>query len=83
MDKKGLRQVTPTSKNEKAAANFVEKFSPGYMERAVADWPKQGSKSPWRVYQNYFRDMASLKWAAIDNQALEFSNPPKNDSRSA
>jgi monooxygenase len=80
MDKKGVRQVTPRSADEKAVAPFVEKFSPGYMERAVENWPKQGSKSPWRVYQNYLRDRASLKWAAVENDSLEFSNPPKTSS---
>jgi cation diffusion facilitator CzcD-associated flavoprotein CzcO len=76
MDSKGMRQVTPQSRGEIAAAPFVEKFTPGYMERALADWPKQGSKAPWRVYQNYIRDAISLKWSPVDNEALEFSNPP-------
>ena len=77
MDRKGVRQVTPKNRGERAAANFVENFSSGYVERAVANWPKQGSKSPWRVYQNYFRDFVSLKWASLDDGALEFSNPPE------
>jgi monooxygenase len=76
MDRKGVRQVTPKNRGESAAANFVENFSSGYVQRAVANWPKQGSKPPWRVYQNYFRDYVSLKWAPVDNGALEFSNPP-------
>jgi monooxygenase len=76
MDRKGVRQVTPKSQGERAVANFVENFSSGYVQRAVANWPKQGSKPPWRVYQNYFRDYLSLKWAPVDNGALEFSNPP-------
>ena len=61
-------------------APFVENFSPGYMQRALASWPKQGSKAPWRVYQNYIRDAISLKWSPVDNDALEFSNPPKASS---
>jgi monooxygenase len=76
MDRKGVRQVTPKSRGERAVANFVENFSSGYVARAVANWPKQGSKPPWRVYQNYFRDYLSLKWAPVDNGTLEFSNPP-------
>ena len=76
MDRKGMRQVTPQSRGETAAAPFVEKFTPGYMERALANWPKQGTKAPWRVYQNYIRDAISLKWTPVDNDALEFSNPP-------
>jgi hypothetical protein len=77
MDRKGVRQVTPKNGGESAVANFVENFTSGYVERAVATWPKQGSKSPWRVYQNYFRDIVSLKWSSFDDGALEFSSPPK------
>jgi monooxygenase len=83
MDRKGMRQVTPQSRGETAAAPFVEKFTPGYMERALADWPKQGSHAPWRVYQNYVRDAISLKWSPVDNGALEFSNPPQASSKPA
>ena len=77
MDRKSVRQVTPNNCGEEAAAPFVQKFTPGYIERALADWPKQGRKAPWRVYQNYIRDLISLKWASIDDAALEFSNPPE------
>ena len=83
MDRKGVRQVTPQKRDETAAAPFVEKFTPGYMERALASWPKQGSKPPWRVYQNYIRDAISLKWSPVANDALEFSNPPKASSKAA
>ena len=75
MDRKGARQVTPRHGTETAAAPFVEKFTPGYMQRALANWPKQGSKAPWRVYQNYIRDAISLKWSPVASDALVFSNP--------
>lgn len=77
MDSKGMRQITPNSGNQTAVAPFVENFSSGYMQRALASWPKQGSKPPWRVNQNYFRDMIALKWTSVDDGALQFSNPPK------
>jgi cation diffusion facilitator CzcD-associated flavoprotein CzcO len=76
MDRKGACQVTPKRLAMRAAAPFVEHFTPGYMQRAVDSWPKQGSESPWRVYQNYIRDVISLKWSPMDNDSLEFSNPP-------
>ncbi|HET8891822.1 MAG TPA: NAD(P)/FAD-dependent oxidoreductase [Candidatus Angelobacter sp.] len=75
MDRKGVRQVTPRPVDESAAAPFVENFSSGYIQRALASWPKQGHKKPWRVYQNYFRDTISLKWTRVDDEGLEFSNP--------
>jgi cation diffusion facilitator CzcD-associated flavoprotein CzcO len=76
MDSKGVRQVTPNCGNETPVAPFVENFSSGYMQRALASWPKQGSKPPWRVNQNYFRDMVAMKWTSIDDGALQFSSPP-------
>jgi monooxygenase len=75
MDRKGFRQVTPNGAAEKPIASFVENFAPGYMERALGNWPKQGSKSPWRVYQNYFRDVFTLKWARVDDGYLVFARP--------
>jgi monooxygenase len=80
MDKKGMRQVTPLPRNETAVAPFVQKFTPGYIERALAAWPKQGSKAPWRVNQNYIRDILALKWSRVDT-ALEFSNPVQAPSK--
>lgn len=74
MDRKGVRQVTPRS-DESPVAHFVEKFTPGYMQRAVDKWPKQAAKAPWRVHQNYLRDIWALKWSPLDDGGLEFSNP--------
>jgi cation diffusion facilitator CzcD-associated flavoprotein CzcO len=83
MDKKGMRQVTAHSRDEKAVAPFVQKFLPGYIERALESWPKQGSKAPWRVYQNYVRDVFALKWSPIEDDALEFSNPAEDSTKPA
>jgi hypothetical protein len=77
MEKKGVRQVTPRNRDQTPVAPFVENFTPGYIERSLASWPKQGSQAPWRVYQNYFLDVISLNWSKVDNNALEFSNPPE------
>ena len=83
MDAKGMRQVTPKPANENAVAPFVEHFTSGYIQRALASWPKQGTKKPWRVHQNYVRDVVTLKWSPIDDGALVFSNPPQTFSKPA
>jgi len=83
MDRKGARQVTPRNGHETAVAPFVQNFTSGYVQRAIGGWPKQGSKAPWRVYQNYLRDVWSLKWSPVDNGALEFSNPTEAPSKPA
>jgi monooxygenase len=78
MDRKGLCQVTPLSSEQTATAPFVENFSSGYMQRALASWPKQGAKPPWRVYQSYLQDIISLRWAPVNNTALHFSSADRD-----
>jgi len=40
--------------------------------RAADVLPKQGSKHPWKVYQNYVRDLMALKWSGVDDRYLEY-----------
>jgi monooxygenase len=77
MDKNGYAQVTPRNREPSMpSAAFIEHFSSGYVQRSLAKLPKQGAKAPWRVKQNYFADVMNLRYAAIANDALEFSKPP-------
>ena len=48
-------------------------FSSGYVQRALDILPKQGSKKPWKLYQNYALDMASLKLAPVEDKVIEFA----------
>jgi hypothetical protein len=38
-------------------------------------FPKQGSKAPWKLHQNYALDLMSLKYAKLEDGTLAFSNP--------
>jgi monooxygenase len=46
----------------------------GYILRALDQFPTQGERAPWRLYQNYALDILSLKRGAIEDGTLEFSN---------
>ncbi len=48
-------------------------FTSGYVQRALADLPRQGSVAPWKLYQNYAFDMMTLRRARLNDGALEFS----------
>ena len=48
-------------------------FSSGYVQRAVDFMPKQGTKSPWRLYQNYLLDLLTLRYWRIDDGTLKFT----------
>jgi cation diffusion facilitator CzcD-associated flavoprotein CzcO len=47
-------------------------FSSGYVQRARDILPKQGSKKPWKLYQNYALDMFSLKFASVEDGVIRF-----------
>jgi hypothetical protein len=34
--------------------------------------PKQGSKTPWRVHQNYALDMMALRFGKVDDGVMSF-----------
>ena len=51
-------------------------FSSGYIQRAIDQFPRQGSKKPWRLYQNYVRDLLSLRFGPVANPALDFARRP-------
>ncbi|MBM4382124.1 MAG: NAD(P)/FAD-dependent oxidoreductase [Deltaproteobacteria bacterium] len=50
----------------------------GYVQRSIHLFPKQGSKLPWKLYQNYALDLAMIGWGRIDDGAMQFgSREPK------
>ncbi len=50
---------------------FVD-FRSGYIQRAIDKFPKQGSKAPWKLYQNYVLDIFSLKFGKLEDEVMEF-----------
>jgi hypothetical protein len=50
-------------------------FTSGYVTRSIDRFPKQGSKAPWRLYQNYILDILSLSYGSIEDGVMEFSTP--------
>ena len=49
-------------------------FSSGYVQRSIDKFPKQGSRAPWRLYQNYALDTLSLRFAPVEDGTLEFAS---------
>ena len=50
-------------------------FSSGYVTRSIDQFPRQGLKKPWKLYQNYALDLVTLKFGAVDDGTLRFSKP--------
>ena len=73
MDEHGYASCTPQNRDQSVIAEPFVDFSSGYIVRSINDFPKQGSKAPWRLHQNYLLDLLSLKRRPVDDSELEFS----------
>ena len=73
MDERGYRQCAPENTDSSIAEVPFIDFSSGYVLRSLDQLPKQGSKAPWRLYQNYALDILSLRYGAVEDGALRFS----------
>lgn len=81
MDKLGLQQCMPINRDPSVEKVNAIDFSSGYVQRALPKLPKQGSKAPWRLYQNYALDLVTLKYGPVDDGVMEFSNPRGQSQR--
>lgn len=75
MDEQGYRQCTPRNRDPSVEEQPLIDFSSSYVLRAIDSFPKQGSKAPWRLYQNYALDLMTLKFGALEDGVMEFSRP--------
>ena len=76
MDKKGYEVVIPKKEENLETESFMN-FDAGYIKRANHILPKQGTKKPWRVYQNYFKDMLAIRYGKLDDGVLQFKAKEK------
>jgi cation diffusion facilitator CzcD-associated flavoprotein CzcO len=75
MDSYGYAIATPRPDPALAEQPFLN-FTSGYVVRALKILPKQGSRRPWKVYQNYLLDVLTLRCARIDDGVLVFERAP-------
>ncbi|WP_428681216.1 flavin-containing monooxygenase [Reyranella sp.] len=73
MDRKGFKQATPHNSDPALTEEPWVNFSSGYIQRALPHQPKQGSKRPWKLYQNYVLDLLTLRHGSLRDKAMVFS----------
>ena len=74
MDAHGYVSATPVAPSDGRGAPFVDLTS-GYIQRALEDLPRQGSRSPWRVYQNYLLDRRLMRRGSLEDEGMTFQRP--------
>lgn len=76
MDSAGAKQMTPRLTDTSVTPEPFVDFSSGYFQRSMESLPKQGSKAPWKLHQNYARDLLALRYGKVDDGTLAFTKAP-------
>ncbi len=63
---------TPRVNDPSIEAEPVLDFTSGYVQRSLDTLPRQGSKPPWRLHQNYVKDLGMLRYGRVDDDTMEF-----------
>jgi cation diffusion facilitator CzcD-associated flavoprotein CzcO len=71
MDRHGYGTATPVAPSEGGTAPFLD-LSSGYVQRSLQDLPKQGSRAPWRLYQNYLKDVRLMRRGPLEDEGIRF-----------
>ncbi len=75
MARHGYQQCRPRPAREGGPSQPLIDFSSGYVQRGIQRFPRQGSRAPWRMRQNYLLDLLSSGWTGFSDGSLEFSSP--------
>jgi monooxygenase len=77
MDRHGYQQAVARAPDDvRTDDSVLDALRSGYVRRAAASLPRQGTRGPWRVRQDYLRDIPVLRFGPIDDGVLEFSRAP-------
>jgi monooxygenase len=77
MDRHGYDTCTPRQRDRSISEQPAVDLSSGYVQRALGELPKQGSKRPWRLHQNYALDILEFRFASVDDGTMQFARSTK------
>jgi len=75
MDAHGYVKSVPEITDPTVTEAPLLDFTSGYVLRSLDQFPKQGSKEPWKLRQNYVFDLRSIRRGALEDGAMQFSRP--------
>jgi monooxygenase len=77
MGKSGYDVVTPLwGEPELPEVPFVNLAS-GYVLRSIDKFPKQAEREPWKLHENYVKDMLLLRYGRNEYEELAFTRLPR------
>jgi cation diffusion facilitator CzcD-associated flavoprotein CzcO len=73
MDVRCYDQCVPINDDPTVTERPLLDFQAGYVLRSIDDFPRAGSRAPWRLAMSYAHDVVRLRYGKIDDGAMRFS----------
>lgn len=73
----GYASVTPRVRDASMPTEPLLGLRSGYVQRALDSLPKQGTRAPWRLHQNYLKDLFMLRFGRVAEDELAFARAPQ------
>jgi cation diffusion facilitator CzcD-associated flavoprotein CzcO len=73
MDRRGYDVCVPVQDDPEVAERPLLDFAAGYILRSMHEFPKSGSRPPWRLGMSYLNDVITLRHGRINDGVLRFS----------
>ena len=83
MDAQGYDWCAPRRRDGSITEEPSLPLTSGYVERARHLMPKQGSKRPWKLYQNYLMDLTLMRFGSVNDGTMEFGRIGTENRRAA
>jgi monooxygenase len=73
MDTHGYDTCVPVSDDPAVTERPLLDFAAGYVLRSINQFPKAGSRRPWRLGMNYLQDVVTLRYGKVNDGSMRFS----------
>jgi len=73
MDARGYDRCVPEVGDPSVTEEPLLDFTAGYVLRSLHEFPKQGSKEPWKLRQNYLVDIRSMRRGEFEDGSMRFA----------
>jgi cation diffusion facilitator CzcD-associated flavoprotein CzcO len=73
MDSRGYDTCVPVNDDPSVTEQPLLDFSAGYVLRSIDQFPRAGSRAPWRLGMSYAHDVVTLRHGKINDGSMRFS----------
>jgi monooxygenase len=77
MDEHGYDTCVPVNDDPSVTEQPLLDFQAGYVLRSIDQFPRAGSRKPWRLGMSYAHDVVTLRFGKIDDGSMRFSRLPR------